>query len=83
MSVTVNDGCQGRVIGILVNKMECGGKYESFTLLGATKDDCKIFLAYVSQSVGSVLCIVSTKLSNFALKTSVSRNDLSSRPNLI
>ena len=65
---------------LLVNSMEYGGKYESFTLLGATKGGCKIFLTYVSQSVGSVLCIVSTKLSNFALKTSISCNDLSSRP---
>jgi len=60
--------------------MKCSDKYESFTLLGATKDDCKIFKAYVSQSVGNVLCTVSTKLSHFALKTSISRNDLSSRP---
>jgi len=36
-----NDGCQGGVIGI--DNMEHGGKYESFTLLGATKDGCKIF----------------------------------------
>jgi len=49
-------------------------------VIGATKDGCKIFWTYVSQSVGSVLYIVSTKLSNFALKTSSSRNDLSSRP---
>jgi len=28
---------------LLVDNMEYGGKYESFTLLGATKDGCKIF----------------------------------------
>jgi len=61
---------------LLVDNMEYVGKYESFTLLGATKHGCKIFWTYVSQSVGSVLYIVSTKLSNFALKTSISRNDL-------
>jgi len=28
---------------LVVNNMEYGSKYESFTLLGATKDGCKIF----------------------------------------
>ena len=28
---------------LLVDNMEYGGKYESFSLLGATKDGCKIF----------------------------------------
>ena len=37
------------------------------TSKGPTKDGCKIFLTYVSQSVTNVLCIVNTKLSIFAL----------------
>jgi len=28
---------------LLLDNMEYGGKYESFTLLGATKDGCKYF----------------------------------------
>ena len=41
---------------------------EPTTSKGLTKDGCRVFLTYVSQSVTNVLCTVSTELSIFALK---------------
>ena len=48
---------------LCVNNMECGGKCVLFTLTGAERRLQNILNIYVSQSVGSVLYIESTKLS--------------------
>jgi len=48
---------------LCVNDMECCGKCVLFTLTGAERRLQNILNIYVSQSVDSVLYIVSTKLS--------------------
>ena len=48
---------------LCANDMECGGKCVLFTLTGAERRLQNILNIYVSQSVGSVLYTVSTKLS--------------------